>query len=115
MARVPSHQLDRRSTTAGSLSEAHTALGNSTTGDATLGTGVLNGILSSKTFYLSTANGDRNLSDNTIGITAGSVRFDGIHNLTIGNVINSGGNRDLALRTASSRSRADYSFHQCDT
>lgn len=71
------------------------ALGAVATGSVTSGNGVLNGILTSKILLLSTTGGNRNLSGNSIGITGGRLDFDGANNLSIGHVINSGGNRDL--------------------
>lgn len=72
-----------------------TALGSTNTGSVTAGTAVLNGLLTSRILYVSATNGDRNLAGNTFGITGGRLEFDGANNLTIGHVINSGGNRDL--------------------
>lgn len=92
-----------------------TALGNSGTGDVALGTGVLKGIVSSRALYISTTNGDRDLSGSTFGITGGRVEFDGADNLKIGNVINSGGNRDLWVTGAGKLTVTNGLFLSNDT
>lgn len=76
-----------------------TALGNAGSGSAEAGNAVFKGILAGQQLYISTANGARNLSNSSFGIT-NRIDFDGADNLTIGNVINSGGNRDLWVTDA---------------
>lgn len=86
-----------------------TALGNAGSGSADAGTAVFKGILAGQQLYISTANGARNLSNSTFGIT-NRIDFDGADNLTIGNVINSGGNRDLHVTGAGALTVANGLF-----
>lgn len=74
---------------------SNSALGNASTGDPTLGTNTLRGIISSRVLYLSTTGGDRNLSNYAVGISGGRLEFDGADNLSLGTVITHNGNRDL--------------------
>lgn len=72
------------------------ALGNSGTGDATLGTASLRGIVANQNLTINTI-GNRNLSGSTLAINAGNITFNGASNLTIGNIVNQGGNRDFVV------------------
>lgn len=71
------------------------ALGNSGTGDAALGTASLRGVIANQNMTINTANGARNLSGSTLAINAGNITFTGADNLTIGGIVNQGGNRDF--------------------
>lgn len=90
------------------------ALGNAGSGSADAGTAVLKGILAGQQLFISTANGARNLSNSTFGIT-NRIEFDGANNLTIGNVINSSGNRDLWVTGAGTLTVATGLFLSNDT
>lgn len=74
---------------------SNSALGNASTGSPTAGTNLLRGIISSKILSISTTGGDRDLSNYAFGISGARINYDGSSNLSIGSVINSGGNRDL--------------------
>lgn len=77
-----------------------TALGNSGSGDIALGTAVFKGLVANQNMTISTLGGDRNLSGSTIIINTANVTFNGENRLTIGNILNQGGNRDFAVTGA---------------
>jgi autotransporter-associated beta strand protein len=70
------------------------ALGNRGAGNATAGTAGFRGVIANQNLFVRT-DANRNLSGSTIAINAGWVDFNSSSNLTIGNLINTGGNRDL--------------------
>ncbi|MCU0796565.1 MAG: autotransporter-associated beta strand repeat-containing protein [Akkermansiaceae bacterium] len=70
------------------------ALGNSGSGDPSLGTASLRGIIANQNMTVNTI-GNRNLSGSTFAINAANITFNGSANLTIGNIINHNGNRDF--------------------
>ena len=76
---------------------SNNALGNAGSGSISAGTADFRGILAQQNMSISTQGGDRNLTDSTILINTANVTFNGVDDLTIGNVINSGGNRDFVV------------------
>lgn len=73
-----------------------TALGNATSGDVGLGTAAFRGIQARQQTNISTV-GNRDLSAYAIAINANNVTFNGAANMTIGHIINQGGNRDFVV------------------
>ena len=73
------------------------ALGNSGSGDAAAGTASLRGIIANQQLTIGTIGGDRNLSGSTLAINANNITFNGANNLTVGNLVNVGGNRDFVV------------------
>lgn len=73
------------------------ALGNSGSGDAALGTASLRGIIANQQLNIGTTGGDRDLSGSTLAINANNITFNGANNLAIGNLVNQGGNRDFVV------------------
>lgn len=73
------------------------ALGNSGSGDAGIGTASLRGIIANQQLNIGTTGGDRNLSGSTLAINANNITFNGANNLAIGNLVNVSGNRDFVV------------------
>lgn len=77
------------------------ALGNAGTGSATSGTASFRGVLANQNLFLRT-DANRDLSGSTLAINAGWIDYNGTSNLTIGNIINIGGNRDFKITSSGS-------------
>ena len=79
---------------------SNSALGNSGSGDAALGTASLRGIIANQQLNIGTAGGDRDLSGSTFAINANNITFNGANNLKIAGLVNVGGNRDFVVSGA---------------
>lgn len=77
-----------------------TCLGSVGSGSAVAGTASLRGVLANQPLVINTSGGNRVLSGSTITINAANVTYNGSSSLTIGNVMNSGGNRDFVVSSA---------------
>ncbi|MCB1130714.1 MAG: autotransporter-associated beta strand repeat-containing protein [Verrucomicrobiae bacterium] len=77
-----------------------TALGNSGSGDIGAGTANLRGLVANQNLTIGTQGGNRNLSGSTFIINTANVTFNGTDQLTIGNLINQGGNRDFVVSSS---------------
>lgn len=72
-----------------------TALGNGGTGTIAAGTANLRGLVANQNMTISAGGGNRNLSNSSLVINTANVTFNSTNSLTLANVINQGGNRDL--------------------
>lgn len=89
------------------------ALGNSGTGSATDGTASFRGVLANQNLFVST-NANRDLSGSTLAINSSWLDFNSSSNLTIGNIINIGGNRDYKITNTGSMTVANGIFVSSD-
>jgi autotransporter-associated beta strand protein len=84
-----------------------TCLGNSGSGSVSAGTASFRGIIANAQLNINTTGGNRNLSGNTLAINANNITFNGANNLSIGDIIVVGGNRDFVVSSSGQVTVAD--------
>lgn len=85
------------------------ALGNSGSGVASAGTASFRGVIANQPMFFRT-DANRDLSGSTFAVNAASIEYNGTSNLTIGNLITIGGNRDFKLSNTGSVTVANGIF-----
>ncbi len=90
------------------------ALGNSGSGDYTSANLGLRGIIANQQLNIGTTNGARNLSGSSLAINANNITFNGTNDLTIGNIVNQGGNRDFVVSSTGSVTVASNIYLSAD-
>jgi autotransporter-associated beta strand protein len=77
-----------------------TCLGNVNSGSIATGNAAFRGVIANQNLNINTTGGSRNLSGNTLAINAANIIFNGANNLTIGDIIVVGGNRDFVVSSS---------------